>query len=76
MPLFSGLFEHRGSEILVREQASFYIREVQNSILEMGKLLKEIVDAGHSDISLQCSRLQQLNTQVGTTLEQVQKALR
>jgi len=76
MSLFSGLFEHRGSEMLVREQASFYIRDAQNGALEMGKLLQQVADAGHPDISQQCSRLLQLNAQVGNTLEQIQKSLK
>ena len=76
MSLFSGLFEHRGSEMLVREQASFYIRDAQNGALEMGKLLQQVADARHPDISQQCSRLLQLNAQVGNTLEQIQKSLK
>ncbi|MFA4885172.1 MAG: hypothetical protein WC601_05280 [Desulfotomaculaceae bacterium] len=76
MPLFAGLFEHRGSEMLVREQASFYIRETQNEMVEMGKLLQNIAQAGHPDTSHECLRLQQICTQVGKTLEQVQTSLR
>lgn len=76
MSLFSGLFEHRGSEMLVREQASFYIRDAQNGALEIGKLLQQVAAAGHPDISQQCSRLLQLNAQVGNTLEQIQKSLK
>jgi len=76
MPLFAGLFEHRGSEMLVREQASFYIREAQNEMVEMGKLLQYIAQAGHPDTSQECLHLQQICTQVGNTLEQVQISLR
>lgn len=76
MSLLSGLFEHRGSEMLVREQASFYIRDAQNGTMEMGKLIQQIADAGYPDISQQCSRLLQLNAQVGSTLVQVQKSLK
>jgi len=76
MSLLSGLFEHRGNDMLVREQVSFFIRDAQNGMMEMGKLLQQIADAGHPDISRQCSRLLQLNAQVGNTLEQVQKSLK
>lgn len=76
MPLFAGLFEHRGNEMLVREQASFYIREAQNGILEMGALLQQIAQANHPDISDECASLQQIGTQVGKALEQVQISLR
>ena len=75
MSLFSELFKHRGNETLMREQASFFIRDIQNSTLEMGKLIQQIADAGHPDVSQQCSRLLQLNTQMGSTLEQGQKSL-
>jgi hypothetical protein len=74
--LISGLFEHRGSELLVREQVSFFIREAQGGMMEMGKLLQQVADAGYPDISGQCSRLLQLNAKVGSTLEQVQKSLK
>jgi hypothetical protein len=76
VPLFAGLFEHRGNEMLVREQASFYIREAQNGIVEMGKLLQQISQAGHPDISDECMRLQQIGTQVGKDLELVQISLK
>lgn len=76
MSLLSGLFEHRGSEMLVREQASFYIRDAQNGTMEMGKLIKQISDAGYPEISQQCSRLLQLNAQIGNALEQVQISLK
>lgn len=76
MPLLAGLFQHRGNEMLMREQASFYIREAQNGMMEMGKLLQEITQAGHSDISPACSRLQQIGTEVGKALEQVQISLK
>lgn len=62
--------------MLVREQASFYIRDAQNGTMEMGKLIQQIADAGYPDISQQCSRLLQLNAQVGSTLVQVQKSLK
>ena len=75
MALFSSLFEHRGSEILVREQVSYFIRDAQNTILDIGNLIQEITDRGYPDISNQCSRLAQLNTQVGKILEQAQKSI-
>lgn len=75
MTLFSSLFEHRGSDILVREQVSYFIRDAQNTILDIGNLIQEITDRGHPDISSQCSRLAQLNTQVGKILEQAQKSI-
>lgn len=76
MALFSGLFEHRGSNLLVREQVSFYVRDVQNGMMEMGRLIQQIADTGHPDIAGQCSRLLQLNAQMGNALEQVQKSLK
>ncbi|BAF59145.1 MAG: hypothetical protein HPY89_06190 [Pelotomaculum sp.] len=76
MSLFSGLLEHRGSDLLAREQISFFVRDAQNSMMEMGKLLQQIADAAHPDISQQCSRLLQLNAQVGNTLEYIQKSLK
>jgi len=74
--LISGLFEHRGSELLAREQVSFYVRDAQNGTMEMGKLLQQIASAGHPDISRECTRLLQLNDRVGDILEQVQKSLK
>ncbi|OPX91538.1 MAG: hypothetical protein A4E52_00471 [Pelotomaculum sp. PtaB.Bin013] len=74
--MFSGLFEHRASELLSREQASFFIRDAQNGTVEMGKLLQQVASAGHPDISQQCARLLQLNDQVGDILQQVQKSLK
>jgi len=74
--LISGLFEHRGSELLAREQVSFYIRDAQNGTIEMGKLLQQIASAGHPDISGQCDRLLQLNAQIGNVLEKAQKSLK
>ncbi|NLI11861.1 MAG: hypothetical protein GX425_04390 [Peptococcaceae bacterium] len=76
MPLFAGLFEHRGNEMLVREQASFYIREAQKGMMEMGALLQQISQAGHPDIAPDCARLQQIGAQVGKALEQVQISLK
>ncbi len=75
MSLFSELFKHRGNEALMREQALFFIRNIQNNTMEMGKLIQQVADAGHPDVSQQCSRLLQLNTQMGSTLEQIQKSL-
>ncbi|OPY57858.1 MAG: hypothetical protein A4E55_01337 [Pelotomaculum sp. PtaU1.Bin035] len=74
--MISGLFKHRGSELLAREQASFYVRDAQNDMLEMGKLIQQIASAGHPDISRQCSSLLQLNAQVGDILEQVRESLK
>lgn len=74
--MISSLFEHRGSELLAREQASFYIRDAQNGTVEMGKLLQQIAAAGHPEIAPQCDRLLQLNAQLGDVLHQVQKCLR
>lgn len=76
MAMFSGLFEHRGSDRLVREQASFFVHEAQNGAVEMGKLIQQLADAGCPDISAHCSRLLQLNAHLGNTLEQVQKSLK
>lgn len=76
MALLFGLFGHKGSEMLVREQVSFFVREAQSGMVEMGKLLQQVADAGHTDISQQCARLLQLNAKVGNALEQVQKSLK
>ncbi len=62
--------------MLVREQVSFFIREAQNGAMEMGKLIQQMGDAGNADISEQCFRLLQLNAQMGSTLEQIQKSLK
>jgi hypothetical protein len=75
MTLISSLFEHRGSDILVREQVSFFIRDAQNTILDIGKLIQEITNTGHPDITNQCSMLAQLNAQVGKSLEQAQNSI-
>lgn len=75
MSFINSLFEHRGSDILVREQLSFFIRDAQNTILDIGKLIQEISATGHPDISDQCSRLARLNAQVEKTLEQAQKSI-
>jgi hypothetical protein len=75
MALISSLFTHRGSEILVREQVSYFIRDAQNTTLDIGNLIQELTDTGHPDISNLCSRLAQLNTHLGKTLEQAQKSI-
>lgn len=76
MSLFSDLFKHKGNDALVREQASFFIRDAQNGSAEIGKLIQEIARAGHVDISQQCSQLMQLNADLGKTLERVQNSLK
>lgn len=73
--LISGLLAHRGSELLAREQASFYLRDAQNGMVEMGQLLQQLASAGQPGISQQCNRLLQLNAQIGDVLQQVQKCL-
>lgn len=75
MTLITSLFSHRGSEVLVREQVSFFIRDAQNTALDIGKLIQEITDTGHPDISNQCSNLAQLNSHLGKTLEQARKSI-
>ncbi|MFX4260624.1 hypothetical protein ACOBQJ_00305 [Pelotomaculum propionicicum] len=75
MTFIANLFTHRGSEVLVREQVSFFIRDAQNTALDIGKLIQEIINTGHPDITNQCSRLAQLNSQLGKTLEQAQKSI-
>mgnify|MGYP001030511231 CR=1 FL=1 len=75
MTLNTSLFTHRGSELLAREQVSYFIRDAQNTALDIGKLIQEITDSGHPDISHQCSRLAQLNSHLGKTLEQAQKSI-
>lgn len=76
--MISRLFEHRGSDLLAREQASFYVRDAQKGTVEMGKLLQQIASAGagHPELPQQCAKLLQLNAQVGDTLVQVQNALK
>ncbi|OPX84768.1 MAG: hypothetical protein A4E53_03825 [Pelotomaculum sp. PtaB.Bin104] len=76
--LISSLFEHRGSDMLAREQASFYIHDAQKGTVEMGKLLQQIASAGasQSEFSQQCAKLLQLNAQVGENLVQAQGALK
>ncbi len=76
MSFLNGIFEHKGSDMLVWEQVSFFVREAQNGTMEMGKLIQQIADAGNPDISQQCLKLLQLNAQMGNTLEQVQKSLK
>lgn len=76
MSFLSGLFEHRGNELLAREQASFFVRDAQNGAMEMGKLLRQVADTGHPDIARLCERLLQLNGQLGNSLEQAQKSLK
>lgn len=75
MTLFTSLFGHRGSELLVREQVSYFIRDAQNTLLDIGNLIQEVTNTGHPDISNQCSRLAQLNSHLGKTLEQAQKSI-
>ena len=75
MTLFTSLFGHRGSELLVREQVSYFIRDAQNTLMDIGNLIQEIENTGHPDISNQCSRLSQLNSHLGKTLEQAQKSI-
>lgn len=75
MTLFTSLFGHRGSELLVREQVSYFIRDAQNTLLDIGNLIQEVANTGHPDISNQCSRLAQLNSHLGKTLEQAQKSI-
>jgi hypothetical protein len=70
------LFGHRGNETLVREQVSFFIRDAQNKSVEMGKLLQQAADSGQPALQQHSLRLLQLNTQVGDTLEQVQRSLK
>lgn len=76
--MFSSLFEHRGSDLLAREQASFYVRDAQKGTVEMGMLLQQIASVGadHPELSQPCSKLLQLNAQVGDTLVQAQNALK
>ncbi|MDD3654171.1 MAG: hypothetical protein PHO01_08325 [Desulfotomaculaceae bacterium] len=75
--MISSLFEHRGSDLLAREQASFYVRDAQKGTVEMGKLLQQIASVGsdHPELSQQYSKLLQLNGQVGESLVQAQNAL-
>jgi len=71
----SGLLQHRGTEMMSREQNTFFIRDAQNGLMEMGKLIQQIADTGHPDISQHCSRLLKLNSHVGNVLEHVQKSI-
>ena len=73
--MLAGFFESRDSEELAREQISFFIRQAQNGMMEMGRLLQQVADAGHQDIALQCSRLLQVNAMVGNALECAQRCL-
>lgn len=75
MSLISDLFSHRGSEELVREQVSFFIRDAQNALMDIGVLIQELSNSGHPDISSRCSRLAQLNEQAGKSLEQAQRSV-
>lgn len=76
MSKFRDLFEHKGNELLMREQASYFIREAQNDTVEMGSLISQIAQSGHTDLARHCERLLYLNAHVGNTLEQVQKSLK
>jgi len=76
MTKFRDLFEHKGNELLIREQASYFIREAQNDTMEIGSLISQIAQSGHSDLAQYCERLLYLNAHVGNTLEQVQKSLK
>ena len=73
--LISSLFSHRGSEALVREQVSFFIRDAQNTLTDIGKIIDQMAGSGHPDIAGQCTRLAQLNARAVKTLEQAQKSV-
>ncbi len=73
--MFTGFFGSRDSEELAREQVSFFIRQAQSGMMEMGRLIQQVADAGHQDIASQCSRLLQVNAMVGNALECAQRSL-
>lgn len=66
---------HRGSELLMREQMSFFIRDAQKRTMEMGVALQQINSAATPDISQQCAHLAQMNSQLDGILEQAQRSL-